>query len=128
MLKACAYCGRIHDSTYDCGKKPERKWEENKGEDPRHTHAWHRKARQIKEDAGFRCELCAARGEVQTHGLEAHHITPIREDESLLLDDDNIICLCRYCHEAAEAGKIEREMLKSIVSRRIQIPPGANSV
>ena len=23
MLKSCKYCGRIHDSQYDCGRKPQ---------------------------------------------------------------------------------------------------------
>lgn len=29
MLKSCKYCMKIHDSKYDCGKKPKRKKQGN---------------------------------------------------------------------------------------------------
>lgn len=47
--------------------------------------------------------------------LEVHHIVPIEEDESLKLDDDNLITLCEGHHKLAEAGEIKRETLKSFI-------------
>jgi hypothetical protein len=40
-----------------------------------------------------------------------HHIIPIAEDDSKRLDNDFLITLCEFHHEAAEAGKIPRAEL-----------------
>lgn len=36
MLKSCRYCGRIHDSAYDCGKKPQRIYDEARNSEAVH--------------------------------------------------------------------------------------------
>jgi hypothetical protein len=38
------------------------------------------------------------------------------------LDDDNLITLCRDCHEKAECGELSREHLRSLV-RMYRYPP-----
>jgi len=37
MLKSCKYCGRIHDSKFDCGRKPKKKNNRHSGELVRYT-------------------------------------------------------------------------------------------
>ena len=59
MLKACPYCGRIHDSRYDCGKKPKaRPKADTATQRFRGSGAWKTKREQIrKRDKGL-CQLC----------------------------------------------------------------------
>ena len=48
MLKACPYCGRIHDKKYDCGKRPT--FGRYQQQDAfRSTQAWQRKRAWIRE-------------------------------------------------------------------------------
>ena len=121
MKRSCKYCGRIHDSKYDCGKKPEyrgsRKIKE--AEAGRYTNRWKVKARQIKEDAHWLCECCADRGVFTYGNLEAHHIIPLIQAPELLLEDENLVALCRSCHEQAENGEINRVYLQELALRRI---------
>lgn len=49
MLKSCKYCGRIHDSKYDCGKKPQRKKQGNEKDKFRWSRKWTEKREDIKE-------------------------------------------------------------------------------
>ena len=51
--------------------------------------------------------------------LQVHHIVPIEEDESLWLEDDNLITLCGYHHRLAEQGSIPKEELIEIVIEQI---------
>ena len=43
--------------------------------------------------------------------ISVHHIIPLAEGGELL-DEDNLITLCRYHHEQAEKGKISRRELQ----------------
>jgi hypothetical protein len=42
------------------------------------------------------CEAC---GRDKSHELEVHHCVPFSKDSSLELSPDNLITLCRDCHE-----------------------------
>ena len=55
--------------------------------------------------------------------VEVHHITPLNEDYDLRLDNDNLICLCRYHHELAEKGQISRDLLKKLACLPPENPP-----
>ena len=50
-----------------------------------------------------------------THVMVLGSITSYREDYDLRLDDDNLITLCRECHEKAESGSITRAALQAAV-------------
>lgn len=56
------------------------------------SNAW-RKLRREKLTTNPYCEVC---GEAAT---EVHHIVAPRGNEELLLDKDNLMSLCRSCHE-----------------------------
>ena len=45
------------------------------------------------------CEECKKKGKVVA-GEEVHHTIPIEEDWSKRLDYDNLILLCKSCHNA----------------------------
>ena len=59
MLRSCKYCGRIHDSKIDCGKKPKPKLRFIKNsEQIRYTTAMKKKSEEIKLNAKYLCEVC----------------------------------------------------------------------
>ncbi|MGG7215261.1 HNH endonuclease [Clostridium nigeriense] len=121
MLKSCKYCGRIHDSKYICPSKPIRKTYKKTEEDKfRNTQAWKKKRNYIKDRDKGLCQVCIRKlyntlKQYNYIDIEVHHITPLREDYELRLDDDNLISLCKYHHELAEKGEIARELLRSMI-------------
>jgi len=123
VLKSCGRCGKIHDFNFKCNYG--RVWKETKHRDLRSRYAWTLKAKEIKEKANFLCEVCRAKGIYKYEGLETHHIVKLDDDESGLLDDYNLICLCTSCHKLADAGGIPLEYLRELArAREENIPPG----
>lgn len=43
------------------------------------------------------CERCRAKGKL-VQGIDVHHIIPIDQDWSKRLEHDNLILLCKDCH------------------------------
>ena len=126
MLTSCSYCHRIHDKSYICNAKRKaralmsQRFKKNSEENKlRNTNKWHNKSEQIRKDSRYLCSVCEDEGIYNYRDLEVHHITPLREDKSKLLDDSNLICLCRKHHELAEAGMIDREYLLKLAKQRI---------
>jgi 5-methylcytosine-specific restriction endonuclease McrA len=119
MLKSCKYCGRIHDTKLDCGKRPKRKKEPTQINKFRWSRRWREKAQQIKERDNYLCQVCKDNDRYTHDDLEVHHIVPLEEDYNLRLDDDNLITLCVTHHKQADRGEISREYLKGL----IDIPP-----
>lgn len=127
MLKSCPYCGRIHDSRFDCGKKPKRtKWT-GKGcsqlDAFRGSKSWQRMRETIRARDRSLCRWCLAHGTLTCSGLSVHHIEPLAEAWELRLEESNLITLCGQCHEMAEAGKIPRAMLHDLTSQPPQLSP-----
>lgn len=122
MMKACKYCGRMHDINAICPRKPTqkgRKYPTKTSADMlRNTSRWQRKRAQIKADAHYMCEVCAAQGHITTQHLEVHHIIKLNDNPDLLTDDANLICLCTTHHKQADAGEIDPHYLKQLVTKR----------
>lgn len=117
MYKTCSKCGKIHTKGFICaqGKRIYRGGTERK---LRATNKWKQKSIEIRERAHYLCEVCKANGVINYDGVEVHHIIKLKDDESLLLDDFNLICLCTAHHKEADEGKIDREYLQEIAQRR----------
>lgn len=131
MLKACSYCGRLHDINAVCSKKPKQKhiYKKSKSdyeEAPtdirsfRNSKAWQRKREYIKRRDGYVCAACLAglkgtKKRLNTQDLSVHHIVPLAVDFDLRLDDDNLITLCCLHHELAESGVIAVEELRKVL-------------
>ena len=126
MLKACQYCGRIHAKNYDCGKKPSRPARYNRDslEAGRYSYAFTQKSKTIKERSHYLCEVCRDNGVLNYNNLETHHIIKLRERPDLLLEDDNLICLCAAHHEQADRGEISEEYLSQLARKRDEYSPG----
>lgn len=84
----------------------------------RSSYAWTKKAKQIKEDAQGLCEVCRAEGRYTYKALEVHHITKLKDNPNLLLDDDNLIALCVEHHKQADDGELSADYLRELVRRR----------
>lgn len=65
------------------------------------------------------CEVCRDQGKVTTEGLEVHHIEKLREDPDGLIEDDNLICLCRKHHRMADDGELDKDYLRGLALRRM---------
>lgn len=125
MLKSCPYCGRIHERSYICPKKPIRtkKGYATNQSKFRSKSAWTKKAKAIKMRDGFLCQICI-RGlyepqrKYETERLEVHHIVPLKNDFNLRLSNENLITLCEKHHEMAETGIISTDLLKQIVQEQ----------
>ena len=123
MLRSCKYCGRIHDSKYQCSSRPVRRKIRTKQNSFRSTEAWKRKSLEIRERYKYLCQICIRKlyGTTQQYNnreIEVHHIVPIAEDWDGRLDNDNLISLCGRHHEMAEAGKIPQAELKEIAGQQ----------
>lgn len=126
MLRACSYCGRIHDTKSPCDarlkaqadrKKRIEKWTEQNSF--RNKKAWQDKREHIKRRDNYLCQAClhglGSKGTAYTTGkLQVHHIVSLKKDIQKGLLSDNLITLCAACHELAEKGKISSEKLTKI--------------
>ncbi|MBR1751918.1 MAG: HNH endonuclease [Ruminococcus sp.] len=125
MLRACQYCGKIHEIGYICPQKPQKKSGFKKGGTPqdrfRGKQAWKNKRREIKQRDMNMCRLCLTgrftkdhKPVIVTDKLSVHHIRPLENAYEYRLDNDWLITLCDDCHELAEAGKVSAEYLHSL--------------
>lgn len=122
MKRSCPYCGKVHDSRFDCGARPKRKKRAGERERFRSSAAWTEKSAAIRERDLFLCRVCLAEGVLQWEGLSVHHIVPLSEDFDRRLDDENLITLCEKHHKQADRGSIEKAALFALA--KASPPPG----
>ena len=116
MFKSCSRCGKIHKAGQMCAYK--RIPSEENEKKLRSRYAWTIKSQQIRERANHLCEVCRDEGVYTFGGIEVHHIVKVKEDERLLLDDSNLICLCKRHHMKADNGEIDRDYLRKLARQR----------
>ena len=115
MLKACSRCGKIHKpGECTAGIKYTQKIRDSEADRFRNRKIWRRKADEIHERDGHCCRVCLSAGVINSTDLSVHHIVPLKVDYDRKLDNDNLITLCRYHHEAAEHGRISRQELATM--------------
>lgn len=116
MFKACSRCGKIHDTSYKC-RVGVKKYS-YKESVLRNTYDWHQKSEQIRKDSRYLCAICEDKGIFNTNNLEVHHIIKLKDNPELLLEDSNLICLCRAHHKQADRGNFSVEYLRELVKKR----------
>lgn len=135
MMKACPYCGRMHQINEVCPKKPAKKYKKKRNSNEFESKynrflssfAWQKAREETKVRDFYLCSICSVKGrydekrKYDPQPLEVHHIVPVKEDWDMRLKKDNLITLCRKHHEDAEAGLISREELKELTK---SIPGG----
>jgi predicted HNH restriction endonuclease len=127
MLRSCKYCGRIHDSTYQCPNKPvyNKRYQRNPDVDSfRNTTKWRKKSLEIrKRDKGL-CQVCIRKlyNTIQQYSFDVsvHHIIPLHENIYKGLSSTNLITVCRMHHDMCEDGSIPREIQQSIAKEQEQ--------
>ena len=125
MLKSCSYCGRIHDRHTVCQQKAAAiSRRQHKSDDKitrfRNSPSWKYARRQaLTRDLNL-CRVCFDDGYINSNDIQVHHIVPMCEDFSKREIVENLICLCPFHHEQAEAGTIPRAELSELAGT----PPG----
>ena len=120
MLKSCQYCGKIHDSKFNCGQKSQKRKLNTEADKFRNTNSWKKKREEIKQRDLRLCQICLRElynttKKYNTEELEVHHNIPINEDYNKKLDNDNLLTTCHYHHEMCESGEISKEEIQNII-------------
>lgn len=68
--------------------------------------AWRRKKKAILRRDHYQCQLCKRYGRL-TEAKIVHHKLELAEYPELALDDDNLISVCRACHNKLHPEKAE---------------------
>lgn len=128
MLKSCQYCGRIHDSKYNCKMKPQRNSKRTQKDGFRYTSAWQQKREEIKIRDKYLCQICIRNlyGTIRQYNsmdLSVHHAHKLNDAYEQRLDNNNLLTLCGYHHKLADDGMIPKEVILSVI-REQNIPPG----
>lgn len=124
MLKSCKFCGKVHDSKYNCGKKPVRKKIKYTQADRfRSTRDWTEKSIEIKRRDNYLCQICIRNlyntfRQYNYNMLSVHHAIPINADWDRRLDNDNLITVCSMHHKMCEDGEVPYEVVKQIIDEQ----------
>ena len=116
MFKACSRCGKMHPANEKCPIG--REYRGGQERELRKKYAWQKRSMQIRQDAQGLCEVCKDRGTYTYKGLEVHHIEKLKDKPELLLDGDNLICLCSNHHKMADSGELSKEYLRNLALKR----------
>ncbi len=65
---------------------------------------WRRLAAKVKAEALFTCAMCGHIG----GRLVADHIKPHKGDRALFMDETNLQCLCKPCHDKHKQAEERR--------------------
>lgn len=123
MKRACKYCGKIHERSFQCDKKAEAfKCRGSREDIFRWSYEWKLKREHIMRRDKYLCVACMnnLKGTVRklnNEDLSVHHIQPLKTNWELRLIDENLITLCRFHHEMAESGTISAETLTKILPK-----------
>ena len=116
IYKSCSRCGKLHPKGYVCNVG--RTYNGGEERTLRRKNAWKEKSEEIRERSRYLCAVCEYQGRYTYTGLEVHHIEKLKDREDLFLEDTNLVCLCTEHHKEADAGKISKEFLKTLVKLR----------
>lgn len=132
MLKSCQYCQKIHDSKFDCGKKPKKINKRSTRDYFRYTSAWQQKREAIKERDRYLCQICIRRlygtdRPLNSENLSVHHANKLNDFYDQRLDDNNLLTLCEQHHKMADDGTIPKDQVLAIIKEQQSHPPGGQS-
>lgn len=118
MKVSCKYCGGTHERGYVCPSKPTKVKRVTHIEKFRSGRQWRNKAKEIKKRDNFLCLYCLIHeNKLNYKELSVHHITSLKRNFNLRLEDENLITLCRTHHDEADASEIDYKYLEEIISK-----------
>lgn len=119
MYKSCSRCGKIHASNYQCNiGRVARKHNGGTERTLRSSWKWTEKSKEIRDKAHYMCEVCMSEGRINLSDVEVHHIIKVKDNEDLLLDNFNLICLCTTHHHQADSGELSQDLLQDLARQR----------
>ena len=116
MYKSCSRCGKVHDYNYKCNKG--KIYKHNDIDKLRSTTKWTIKSIEIRERSKYLCAVCLDEGIYNYEDIEIHHIEKLQDNPDRLLDNFNLICLCKKHHKLADKGKIDIDYLYKLALER----------
>ena len=116
MYKTCSVCGKIHDFNTQCKRQVNTTDSEQRT--LRSSRKWTQKSQDIRERSHYLCAVCFDQGKINYQGTEVHHIIKVKESPDSLLDDSNLIALCKFHHRKADRGGIPKDYLFSLAKKR----------
>ena len=116
MYKSCARCGRIVDYNHKCTK--DKIYKHNEIDKLRSTTKWTIKSIEIREASKYLCSVCLDEGIYNYEDIQVHHIEKLQDRPDLLLENENLICLCRKHHKQADKGDLKKEYLSNLAYKR----------
>lgn len=128
MKISCAYCRRIHDKKFDCGKKPVRVKKRYEKDAFRSTAEWQRKAEEIKARDHYLCQICfrdayGTANRLNGISLSVHHARPLKECYEARLDNGNLLTVCERHHKQADAGIIPLGYILDVIEEQEKTSP-----
>ena len=118
MYKACSRCGKVHKFNEICPNKRTRFYQSTEERKLRSSNKWKEKSLEIRERANHLCEVCRDNNIFTYDNIEVHHITKIKDDNSKMFDNENLICLCVEHHKQADRNQIDSDYLRQLAKRR----------
>lgn len=116
----CSKCKSIHEKGVGCDKKDNPLLDKDDHTKKRHTKtyaemneeelmlqkfynskAWRKKREEVMGKSNGLCVICFLVGRIK-NAVAVHHIKKLRTHYHLRLDDNNLIAVCRSCHEMIE--------------------------
>ena len=113
--KTCSRCGVV-DYNHKCNKG--KIYKHNDIDKLRSSTRWANKSIEIREASNYLCSVCLDEGILNYDNVEVHHIVKLQDKPDLLLENDNLICLCKYHHKLADKGKIKQDYLLKLAKLR----------
>ena len=121
MYRSCSKCGRIHKVGEKCPTFKPITYKKTEEQKQRSSYAWTNKSIEVRKKASYLCEVCRDKGVYTYSGVEVHHIEKLRERPDLLLDNYNLIALCKRHHEEADEGLLDKDYLRDLAKKREEI-------
>lgn len=116
MLKSCSRCGKIHSYNYKCNKG--KIYKHNDIDKLRSSTKWTNKSIEIREASNYLCSVCLDEGIINYKDVEVHHIQRLQDEPDKLLDNYNLIALCKYHHKLADNNKLDKDYLFKLAQNR----------
>lgn len=93
------------EQTY--GRRHRKSWREGKGikEFDYNGKKWKNKAEKIKRRDKYRCVWCRRYGKTSPAEV-VHHIKRVEDYPELAFENENLVSLCRKCHNKAHPEKV----------------------
>lgn len=125
MLRACSYCGGIHDG--ECPHKPKRNYKQEhanasdsriKERKFRSSTEWKDCRANILDRDKHLCRICLYEDGYISVGqpLDVHHIEPLHKAWSKRTRESNLITVCKAHHYQCDHGQYKAQYLKKIIS------------